>query len=148
MLSYDTLVAEHIAIETIAADLRFHAGQRPLDTAAVATARWMLSRTLLPHLAKEDQLLYPMLQRSPVAEVADLTRQAALEGGGLSDRFKAYMRRWTSDAIACDPDGFDRDTQAILAALHDRILREESQLYRHIPGAMAVPKVDGGARAA
>lgn len=148
MLSHDTLVAEHIAIETIAADLRHLAGQRPLDTVAVARTRWMLSRTLLAHLAKEDLLLYPMLQRSAVAEVANLARRSAEEIGGLSDGFKAYMRRWTSEAIARDLDGFERATQAILAALHARIRREETQLYRHIPGTAAAPTVDGGARAA
>ncbi len=148
MLSHDTLVTEHIAIETIAADLRLLAGQRPVDTAAIASTRWMLSRTLLAHLAKEDRLLYPMLQRSPVAEVADLARQSVEETGGLSDGFKDYMRRWTGDAIARDLDGFERATQAILTVLHDRIRREETQLYRHIPGAAAAPKVDGGARAA
>jgi len=148
MLSYDTLVAEHIAIETTAADLLLHAGQRPLDTAAIATTRWTLSRTLLAHLAKEDLLLYPMLRRSPVVAVADLARRSAEEVGGLSDGFKAYMRRWSGEAIARDPDGFERDTRTLVAALRDRVRHEESQLYRHIPGAATAPKVDGRARAA
>lgn len=148
MLDYDTLVAEHLDIETTAADLLHHAGHRPLDAAAVATARWSLSRKLLAHLAKEDLLLYPMLQRSKVAGIADLARHSAQEVGGLCEAFKAYMRRWTGEAIAADPDGFERETRGIVAALHDRILREESQLYRHIQGAPAAPKVDGGARAA
>ncbi|WP_294324179.1 hemerythrin domain-containing protein [uncultured Sphingomonas sp.] len=148
MLSHDTLVAEHLDIETTAADLLLHARQRPLDPVAVATARWSLSRKLLAHLAKEDLLLYPMLRRSPAAAVADLARRSAEEVGGLADGFKAYIRHWTSEAIAGDADGFERDTQAVLAALHARILHEESQLYRHIPGAPASPKVDGSARAA
>ncbi|WP_288414158.1 hemerythrin domain-containing protein [uncultured Sphingomonas sp.] len=148
MLSYERLVAEHQEIESDAADLLQHAGRRPLDPAAIAKTRWSFSRKLLTHLTKEDLLLYPMLRRSPLPEVAALAERAIDDVGGLGDAVKDYMRRWTSDSMTADPDGFERDTQHLVAALRDRILREESQLYRHIPGAPAEPKVDGRARAA
>ena len=148
MLSYERLVAEHLEIEIEAADLLHHAGHRPLDPTAIANSRWSFSRKSMAHLAKEDVLLYPMLRRNPVAEVAALAAEAAGDVGGLRDAFKDYMRRWTSDGIAADPDGFDRDTRAIVAALRERVLREESQLYPHIPGAPAAAKVDGRVRAA
>ena len=148
MIAYDTLVAEHLEIEIGAADLLLHAGHRPLDPIAIANSRWSFSRKLMAHLAKEDLLLYPMLRRSPQAEDAALAQRSIEEVGGLCDAFKDYMRRWTSDAMVADPDGFERDTQGLVAALRDRIQREESQLYRHIPGAPAEPKVDGRAQAA
>ena len=148
MLDPDCLLGEHLAIEAIAADLVHHAGQRPLDTVAVAQTRWALSRHLLAHLAKEDSLLYPRLQRSPDTQVAALAHRFAAELGGLSDAFKQYMRHWSAERIAADADGFERDTHIVLSALQDRIHREESELYRHIPGAAAAAKVDAGARAA
>ncbi|MEH3039970.1 MAG: hemerythrin domain-containing protein [Sphingomonas paucimobilis] len=148
MLDPDNLLSEHLAIEGIAADLTHHAAQRPLDAAAVAKTRWALSRQLLAHLAKEDRLLYPRLQRSPDAAVAALADRFAAELGGLSDAFKQYMRHWTAESIATDADGFERDTHAVLHALRNRIHHEESELYRHIPRAPAAAKVDASARAA
>lgn len=148
MLSYERLMAEHMEIEIGAADLLLHAGRRPLDPTAIAKTRWSFSRKLMAHLTKEDLLLYPMLRRSPLPEVAALAERSVEESGGLRDAVKDYMRRWTSDSMAADPDGFERDTHVLLAALRERILREESQLYRHIPGAPASAKVDGRSLAA
>ncbi|KQM98247.1 hemerythrin domain-containing protein [Sphingomonas sp. Leaf25] len=148
MLHRDRLSEEHRAIEAVAAGLLGLCATRPLDPGAVARARWQLSRLLLAHLATEDQLLYPLLERDPSPEVANLSRRMQAQMGGLADAFKAYMRDWDGTALAADPDGFVHATRAVLAALGQRIRQEESQLYRHIPPPSAPRTVDAAPRRA
>ncbi len=148
MLHRDRLSDEHKAIEQIAATLLGLCAARPLDPAAVAPIRWQLSRLLLAHLATEDRLLYPLLERDPTPGVADLSRRMQVQMGGLADAFKTYMRDWDGTAIATDPDGFVHATRAVLAALSQRIRQEESQLYRHIPPPSTPRKVDAAPRRA
>lgn len=148
MLRADRLILEHLELAAIAADLVRHAEARPIDPAAIATARWSLSRQLLAHLATEDRLLYPMLRRSPDPATAALAARFAAELGGLADAFKDYIRHWTPERMARDPDGFERDTRALSAQLDERIRREEAELYRHIPDTHPAAKVDVAARRA
>ncbi len=148
MLRADRLILEHLELASIAADLLRHAEARPIDPAAIATTRWSLSRQLLAHLATEDRLLYPMLRRSPDQATAALADRFAAELGGLAEMFKDYMRHWTAERMACDPDGFERDTRALSTQLDERIRREEAELYRHIPDPQMVAKVDVAARRA
>jgi len=148
MLRADRLILEHMELASVAADLLCHAQARPIDPAAVAMARWSLSRQLLAHLATEDRLLYPMLRRSPDPRTAALADRFATELGGLADTFKAYMRHWTAERIARDADGFERDTRTLSAQLDERIRREEAELYRHIPDTRTAAKVDVAARGA
>jgi hypothetical protein len=52
------------------------------------------------------------------------------EMGGLTGTFDAYRRRWRGPVeIASDPAGFVAATAAILAALRQRIDREDEDLY-------------------
>ncbi|PXA91856.1 cation-binding protein [Nostoc sp. 3335mG] len=148
MLRADRLILEHLQLASTAADLLRHAEARPIDPAGIATARWSLSRQLFAHLAKEDRLLYPLLRRSPDRATAALADRFAAELGGLADRFREYMCRWTAERIARDPDGFERDTRALSMQLDERIRREEAELYRHIPAMQAVATVDVAARGA
>ncbi|MDJ0278338.1 hemerythrin domain-containing protein [Sphingomonas sp. 2R-10] len=140
-LRRETLVAEHAELLAVIGDLLRHAARRPQPVADIAQLRWRLSRLLLAHLAKEDRLLHPMLQRGGDPVAAALSHRFEEEMGGLSDGFKAYMQDWDAQRIAADPGGFETATRSLATALSDRIRREETQLYRHIP----TPKVDAGA---
>jgi len=148
MLRADRLILEHMQLASIAADLLAHAAARPIDPASIAASRWSLSRQLLAHLATEDRVLYPMLRRSPDRATAALADRFAAELGGLADTFKDYMRHWTAERLARDPDGFERDTRGLSAWLDERIRREEAELYRHIPDMRTVATVDVAARGA
>ena len=141
-LRRETLVEEHAALGAVIGDLLRCAALRPLPFAELAQLRWRLSRLLLAHLAKEDRLLHPMLQRGADPVAAALSRRFEEEMGGLSDGFKAYMQDWDAPRIEAQPDAFETATRGLAAALADRIHREETQLYRHIPMA----KVDADAR--
>ncbi|KQM59942.1 MULTISPECIES: hemerythrin domain-containing protein [unclassified Sphingomonas] len=141
-LERKTLVAEHVELGAVIGDLLHHAARRPPPIADIAQLRWRMSRLLLAHLAKEDRLLHPMLQRSGDPAVAALSRRFEAEMGGLSDGFKAYMQDWDAGRIEARPDAFEAASRALAAALADRIRREETQLYRHIPGDRTAGEVD------
>ncbi len=143
-LRRETLVKEHAELATVIGELVRHAARRPLSATDIAQLRWRLSRLLLAHLAKEDRLLHPMLQRGDDPVAAALSRRFEEEMGGLADGFKAYMQDWDAQQIADHPDAFETATKGFAATLSDRIRREETQLYRHIP----TPKVDASASAA
>jgi hypothetical protein len=148
MLDRKTLVDEHMALEAMAIDLSLHAQARPLDRGEIARTRWRLGRMLLAHLAQEDSVLHPLLQRGPCPVAAAMSRQLAHEMGGLADGFKAYIADWDGERMDADPDGFERATCDLVAALSDRIRVEETQLYRHIPDVTRPRTVDVGVRRA
>jgi hemerythrin-like domain-containing protein len=95
----------------------------------IAALRWELARLLMTHLAMEDRLFYPAMQRSPDAEARATATAFQTEMGGLSDAFGTYMRCWTDDRVAAEWPTFCTDTQNLLFALAQRIERENSQLY-------------------
>jgi hemerythrin-like domain-containing protein len=94
-----------------------------------AALRWELARLLMTHLAMEDQLFYPAMQRLPDAEARATATAFQAEMGGLSDIFNSYMTRWTDDRVVAEWPDFCADTKTLLDALSQRIERENSQLY-------------------
>jgi iron-sulfur cluster repair protein YtfE (RIC family) len=143
-LERHTLIAEHAELGAMLGDLLRHAARRPPPIADIAQVRWRMSRLLLAHLAKEDRLLHPLLQRSGDPAAVRLSQQFEAEMGGLSDAFKAYMQDWDAGRIEADPAAFEAASRALAAVLADRIRREETQLYRHIPAAPPARTVDAG----
>ncbi len=148
MLRTDTLTDEHLAIESLAADLLCHARAQLPCIDDIAQTRWQLSRLLLTHLAAEDRLLHPMLQRGPCPRLAAVSIRLQATTGELAEVFKAYMRDWDGPRIESEPAGFAQATGAAVCALRRRIRAEEMQLYRHIPSAGPAVVVDAAARRA
>ncbi|HMO73987.1 MAG TPA: hemerythrin domain-containing protein [Sphingopyxis sp.] len=124
------LRAEHAALATLFHFLMELVRQadppRPTELAAV---RGMLRDTLVRHLKCEDWALYPRLQASGDPELARMTRVFSSEMGHLAGDFAAYDARWTAERVAAEWSGFRRETAAILAALGERMAREEKELY-------------------
>lgn len=101
----------------------------PPPPAELYALRHELSSTLIRHLKAEDWVLYPQLMASPDPTVARLAQAFSSEMGGIAKAFTAYAERWGSYAIERDWPGFRRETADILAALTQRITREERELY-------------------
>jgi hypothetical protein len=95
----------------------------------VATIRWKLARELIGHLAVEDRLLYPALIGSVDQRTSTVARRFKEEMGGLSSTFTSYMREWTDQRITAEWSAFCSETRALLAALSNRIARENNELY-------------------
>lgn len=95
----------------------------------IAALRWQLARLLMTHLAMEDRLFYPALQRMADSAARETGARFQTEMGGLGASFSTYMAHWSDDRVAADWPGFCAATRALLAALANRIEREDRQLY-------------------
>ena len=101
----------------------------PPPTAELFAVRRELNATLIGHLKAEDWILYPMLLASGDPATAKTARQFMDEMGGLAAAFLAYADKWSASAIDRDWDGYRSESQAIIEALTQRILRENRDLY-------------------
>jgi hypothetical protein len=87
-----------------------------------------LVSTLLAHLKLEDWALYPRLIQSGDGELASAGEAFQQEMGGLAPTFLAYCDKWNATNINADWAGYRNDTREILAALTNRLTRENREL--------------------
>jgi hypothetical protein len=81
-------------------------------------------------LAAEDKFLYPTLANSTDATVAEVGQQFQREMGGIAGAYVAFAGKWNvGRAISADPEGFRDEANGIFKALHQRIQRENQELY-------------------
>jgi len=90
--------------------------------------RQNLMSTLIGHLKLEDWALYPRLIDSGDAEISARGEAFKEEMGGLAPAFIAYCDKWTANTIAADWANYCSDTRDLLAALMDRLTRENREL--------------------
>lgn len=103
---------------------------------AVATVVRELFGKFSVHLAIEDNSLYPRAKAHTDTRVRDIAVRFEKEMGDLSARFDAYRKSWPGPlAIGRDPARFAQETIGVLAALRERVAREESQFYDMIDAA-------------
>jgi hypothetical protein len=108
--------------------------------------RTKLASCLIRHLMEEDWMIYPMLMKSPDQALRQAAHAMQLQTGELGDAFRAYMRRWTTEAIEHDWPAYSRETLSFLSTLERRIAAEDSCIYNE--RATYVPYADGPARPA
>ena len=101
----------------------------PPPAAELTPVRFALRDALIRHLKCEDWVLYPQLMESGVPAAIAIAQELVAEMGDIADRFSAYCRRWTPDAITADWADYGVATKAFLDLLSVRIARENSQLY-------------------
>lgn len=106
---------------------RFKAGA---PGAELRTLLVELSGKLSIHLANEDRIVYPALQKGADAAVAAMAKRFADEMGGLGAAFKAFTGKYVSGAIIdSDRQGFGVAYGGIVAAVGKRVQAEERELY-------------------
>ncbi len=114
------------------------AGAVAADSRPIAAVVRELFGKFAVHLAIEDNSLYPRYRGHADARLRDTAARFQTEMGGLGERFDAYRRAWPGPlAIARDPAAFVAETARVLAALKERVGREEAQLYELIDRAVA-----------
>jgi hypothetical protein len=76
----------------------------------------------------EDNALYPSLLKDD--QLRPLAEEFMGEMGGISATFKEYVRKWpdagTIEARAAE---FIEETKRVFDVLHERITREDQELY-------------------
>lgn len=97
---------------------------------AIAGALAAMNATVRLHLASEDSVLYPTLRASSHPDVAELGERFRVEMVGIAGAYGGFIGRWRSGAhIASSPEEFRDEADAVFNALHQRIRREDRELY-------------------
>lgn len=120
---------DHVALMRTVGELRelVHAG---IESHADAIAHELvaMSAAVKLHLAAEDRVLYPALAAD--ARTQDIGERYQNEMGGLAQTYAEFVRHWSFAAqIAGDPEGFRNEANAVFKALHQRVQRENRELY-------------------
>ncbi len=104
-------------------------GKLPVAAAQARETLNLLSAKISVHLTMEDNYFYPALLKHNDEEVQKKARIFIEEMGHIKKAYSEYNAKWHLEAIEKSPDGFIQETQALFAALSDRIQRENSDLY-------------------
>lgn len=129
---------DHDAIVKLVVEFKsIIAAPKPPAGVDLVKFRHLFSKQLLAHLAREDMLLYPMLQQSKDPLVASTARAFIDEMGGLLAAYKDWSARWPTERLAEQWPQFVTETDALLKALSQRIARENAELYPLVEGDIA-----------
>lgn len=123
-MDIDVLRTQHVEISTITRELT-HAITHAVQPTGIGHLRWRLARLLLAHLALEDRIVYPALQRLDDPARREEAARMQQEMGDLAGRFATYTSAWSDDRIAREWPLFCNETRLILNALNTRIALEE-----------------------
>ena len=109
-----------------------HAGVEGNAT-AIAQGIVAMSGTIKLHLAVEDKVLYPALQRGDNAELARLGRQYQSEMESIASAYDAFARRWnTADNVRRGAQDFRDQANVVLRKVYERMQREDHDFYPRI----------------
>lgn len=109
-----------------------HAGVESNAT-AIAQGIVAMSGTIKLHLAVEDKVLYPALQRGGNAELARLGRQYQSEMESIASAYDAFARRWnTADNVRRSAQDFRNEANVVLRKVYERMQREDHDFYPRI----------------
>ena len=130
-MNIDKFKQQHLAILAAIDDLRQLArGGVAAQAKAIASQIIAMSGLIKLHLAVEQRYLYPAAQACGVAKVAQLARQYEHEMEGIAGAYLAFASRWNTPVrLEAEPDAFRSEANAVLHALHQRMRREEHDLY-------------------
>ncbi|WP_022681446.1 hemerythrin domain-containing protein [Sphingobium bisphenolivorans] len=126
-MNLDELRQQHDTIEALAR--RFQ--QAVADEGSpqrLGTLRWQFARELMAHLAVEDRLFYPNIQRQSHEALRTMAARLQIEMAPLADRFSAYLAHWSDERIAENWPAFCRETRNMLSAILARVEKEERLL--------------------
>jgi len=130
-MNIDKFTDEHVLILRAVTDLKALAKDGIGQNAdAIAKSIVRMSSSIKLHLAAEDRYVYPTLANSSDPAIAKLGTQFQQEMGGIAAAYVEFAGKWnTAPNVAADPEGFKDHANAIFKALHERIQRENKELY-------------------
>lgn len=130
--------ADILRLATRLGDLLDKADDTPDEMRSLVSS---LGTALVPHLALEDSMLYPRLAAHHDPEVRALAGRFIAEMSDLRAQVERFDARWTAPDIRARRAEFRTAAQAILAALAERIRRENVVLYPVADEAMLTLRV-------
>ncbi|WP_322994713.1 hemerythrin domain-containing protein [Castellaniella sp.] len=130
-MNIDRFKNHHTEILSGIAVLRKLAHQGVADYAIdIAQELRALSQVVTQHLAIEDRILYPSLERSGDGRMAQMSRTYQNDMQGIATSFINFSRRWSNIALLQkNPDGFRDEANQVLKNVHTRMVRENHEFY-------------------
>jgi len=130
-MNIDRFKHHHVEILSGIATLRKLTHQGVADHAVdIAHELKALAQVVTQHLAIEDRILYPSLERSGDAHMAGMSRAYQNDMPGIASAFINFARRWSNATLLTkDPDGFRADANVVLKNVHTRMVRENREFY-------------------
>lgn len=103
------------------------------NASAIAQGIVAMSGTIKLHLAVEDQVLYPALQRGDNPDLARLGRKYQSEMASIASAYDAFARRWnTAENVRRNAQGFRDEANVVLRSVFERMQREDHDFYPRI----------------
>ncbi|HWV12554.1 MAG TPA: hemerythrin domain-containing protein [Sphingobium sp.] len=90
--------------------------------------RWQFARELMAHLALEDQIFYPAMQRQSHVPLQEAAARLQIEMGPIALSFSHYMSRWSDDRITREWSEFCRESRYMVESILNRMRKEERLL--------------------
>ncbi len=89
-----------------------------------------MSAMIKLHLTAEDQTLYPAFARSQTPSISKIGEQFQMEMGGIASAYMEFARKWAiGSTVSGNPESFKEEANHIFKALHQRIQKENQELY-------------------
>lgn len=130
-MNIDKFKRQHIEIiEHITALRNFSKEGISENATKIAALIIAMSSIIKLHLAVEDQLLYPALQRGENSALAKMGKRFQDEMTTIASTYMDFARKWNhASNVSRDPQGFRSDANKVLKILHDRMHRENNDFY-------------------
>lgn len=130
-MNIDRFKNHHVEILSGIAALRKLSHQGIADHAVdIAHELKALSQVVTQHLAVEDRILYPSLERSGDMRMAGMSRAYQDDMQGIASSFINFARRWSNATLLTkNPEGFRSDANTVLKNVHSRMVRENREFY-------------------
>ncbi|WP_176596577.1 MULTISPECIES: hemerythrin domain-containing protein [Sphingobium] len=126
-MDLDELQRQHDELEALAARFR-QAIADDGNPQRLGTLRWQFARLLMAHLALEDRIFYPNMQRQAHDLLRDTAGRLEIEMAPIAQAFSAYMSRWSDDRIEREWADFCYESREMLGAILNRMHKEEGLL--------------------
>lgn len=130
-MNIDKFKSQHVEILSRIASLRklTHAGIEE-NAADIARELISMSTVVKVHLAIEDRILYPSLQKDEGSAVAAMSKIYQEEMKGIASAYIAFARRWSAAAqLIADPQKFRDEANTVLKTVHMRMVKENTEFY-------------------
>ena len=137
-MNIDRFKQQHVEILSAIHALRKLAHQGIAEHAVDITDELKsLARVVTQHLAVEDRILYPSLEKSGDNKVARMSASYQADMKGIASGFIRFSRHWTdARQLASQPEVFRNEANIILKQVHERLQRENREFY---PAIEAMP---------
>lgn len=130
-MNIDHFKGQHVRIMAGIDTLRQLAHEGIADRAGdIAIELGVLSKVVTRHLAIEDRVLYPSVERSSDARMAAMGMAYQDDMKEIATAFIGFARHWSDPTqIAGQPEVFRAEANTVLKNVHQRIARENHEFY-------------------